>query len=109
MRGVGDDGLERDEDCGLGNTRAEAADRGVVSEGVWVMEEGDIPRENVERLPDVGVAVPAEHQQEVAEGREGDGEDDEGLVAAGSGGMSTYAPHLYSPTATGHAPLDENA
>jgi len=31
------------------------------------------------------VAVPAEHEEEVAEGGEGDSEDDEGLVAAGSG------------------------
>lgn len=66
MGGV-DDGLERDEDCALGDAGAEAA------------------REDVERLPPVGVAVPAEHEEEVAKGGEGDGEDDEGFVAAGSG------------------------
>jgi hypothetical protein len=49
---------------------------------------GHKPRENVEGLPDVGVAVPAEHQEEVAEGGEGDGEDNEGFVAARSGHIS---------------------
>lgn len=69
MGGI-DDGLQRDEDGALGNARAEAAG------------------EDVEGLPDVGVAVPAEHQEEVAEGGEGYGENDEGFVAAGSGSCS---------------------
>lgn len=48
----------------------------------------DGPGEDIERLPNVGVAVPAEHQEEIAERRERNGGDDERFVAAGSESVS---------------------
>lgn len=67
VRRIGDDGLERDEEGALRHAASEAA--------------GD----DVERFQPVGVAVPAEEEGEVADGGDGDGENGEALVAAGSG------------------------
>lgn len=64
---IRDDGLQRDEEGALRHAGAEAA--------------GD----NVERFQPVGVAVPAEEEGEVPEGRDGEGEDGEAFVTAGSG------------------------
>jgi hypothetical protein len=93
VRGVGDDGLEGDEDGGMGDTGAEATSvlssmlvlyviNGVCVCGCVGKEEGEgLPREDVQRLPKVGVAVPAEHQENVAEGAGEDREEDEAFVA----------------------------
>jgi hypothetical protein len=42
---------------------------------MWEAQSGGegIPGENVERFPDVGVAMPAEHEKEVAQGGQGEG------------------------------------
>lgn len=70
MRGVlaGEHRLQGDKDGGLRDAGAEAG------------------REDVEGLEEIGRAVPAQEEKEVAEGREGYSEEDEGFVCAGAGG-----------------------
>jgi len=38
--------------------------------------EGKLPRKDVERFQEASVAVPAGHEEQVADGRDGDGGDD---------------------------------
>lgn len=85
-----DNGRERNEDGALGDTRAQAGG------------------EDVQRLPEIGVAVPAEHQDEVAERGEGGGEDDESLVATRSDKLAHIAPMANDRCGRRYIPLDEH-
>ncbi len=105
VRRVRDDGLQGDKDGGLGDAGAEAAGFGANSANGFAdfeMERGNEPWENVEGFPEVGVAVPAEHEQQVAERGHADGEDDEGFVTAGSNQRSQlHCPSRPNPLLLG--------